>query len=128
MKKSLCCISLKLQESGIHANTMTRTRFLALERKSAERIVADRTLNNVIVTRKTLEFCASKKWNYRISSGMMPLQTLPDANLCMENNYNFDIIKQEFKLCADIIKKHNMHCSTHPDQFVVPASANPSVV
>jgi UV DNA damage endonuclease len=128
MKKSLCCISLKLQESGIHANTMTRTRFLALERKSAERIVADRTLNNVIVTRKTLEFCASKKWNYRISSGMMPLQTLPDANLCMENNYNFDIIKQEFKLCADIIKKHNMRCSTHPDQFVVPASANPSVV
>jgi UV DNA damage endonuclease len=46
----------------------------------------------------------------------------------MENNYNFDIIKQEFKLCADIIKKHNMRCSTHPDQFVVPASANPSVV
>lgn len=128
MKKSLCCISLKLQESGIHANTMTKTRFLALERKSAERIVADRTLNNVVVTRKTLEFCASKKWNYRISSGMMPLQTLPDANLCMESNYNFDIIKQEFKLCADIIKKHNIRCSTHPDQFVVPASANPSVV
>ena len=127
MKKSLCCISLKLQKNGIHANTMTRTRFLALERKSAERIVADRTLNNVVVTRKTLEFCASKKWNYRISSGMMPLQTLPYANLSMANNYNFDIIKREFKLCADVIKKHNMRCSTHPDQFVVPASANPNV-
>lgn len=97
-------MSLKLQESGIRANTMTRTRFLALERKSAERIVADRTLNNVVVTRKTLEFCASKKWNYRISSGMMPLQTLPYANLSMANNYNFDIIKREFKLCADVIK------------------------
>lgn len=128
MKKSLCCISLKLQESGIHANTMTKTRFLALERKSAERIVADRTLNNVVVTRKTLEFCVSRKWNYRISSGMMPLQTLPDANLRMENNYNFDLIKQEFRLCADLIKKHNIRCSTHPDQFVVPASANPNVV
>ena len=128
MKKSLCCISLKLQESGIHANTMTKTRFLALERKSAERIVADRTLNNVVVTRKTLEFCASRKWNYRISSGMMPLQTLPDANLRMENNYNFDLIKQEFKLCSDLIKKYNIRCSTHPDQFVVPASANPNVV
>ena len=127
MKKSLCCMSLKLQESGIRANTMTRTRFLALERKGAERIVADRTLNNVVVTRKTLEFCASKKWNYRISSGMMPLQTLPYANLSMANNYNFDIIKREFKLCADVIKKYNMRCSTHPDQFVVPASANPNV-
>jgi len=128
MKKSLCCISLKLQEQGIKASTMTKTRFLALERKSAERIVADRTLNNVYVTRKTLEFCGQRGWNYRISSGMMPLETLPDANLLLENNYNFSKIKQEFDLCADIIKKYNIRCSTHPDQFVVPASANSTVV
>ena len=128
MKKSLCCISLKLQEQGIKASTMTKTRFLSLERKSAERIVADRTLNNVYVTRKTLEFCGQRGWNYRISSGMMPLETLPDANLLLENTYNFSKIKQEFDLCADIIKKYNIRCSTHPDQFVVPASANPAVV
>ncbi len=128
MKKSLCCISLKLQEQGIKASTMTKTRFLSLERKSAERIVADRTLNNVYVTRKTLEFCGQRGWNYRISSGMMPLETLPDANLLLENTYNFSKIKQEFDLCADIIKKYNIRCSTHPDQFVVPASAKPAVV
>lgn len=128
MKKSLCCISLKLQEQGIKASTMTKTRFLALERKSAERIVADRTLNNVYVTRKTLEFCGQRGWNYRISSGMMPLETLPDVNLLLENNYNWSKIKQEFDLCADIIKKYNIRCSTHPDQFVVPASANAAVV
>lgn len=128
MKKSLCCISLKLQEQGIKSSTMTKTRFLSLERKSAERIVADRTLNNVYVTRKTLEFCGQRGWNYRISSGMMPLETLPDANLLLENTYNFSKIKQEFDLCADIIKKYNIRCSTHPDQFVVPASANPTVV
>ena len=128
MKKSLCCISLKLQEQGIKASTMTKTRFLSLERKSAERIVADRTLNNVYVTRKTLEFCGQRGWNYRISSGMMPLETLPDANLILENTYNFSKIKQEFDLCADVIKKYNIRCSTHPDQFVVPASANLAVV
>ena len=128
MKKSLCCISLKLQEQGIKASTMTKTRFLALERTNAERIVADRTLNNVYVTRKTLEFCGQRGWNYRISSGMMPLETLPEANLLLENAYNFSKIKQEFALCADIIKKYNIRCSTHPDQFVVPASATPSVV
>jgi len=124
---SLCCISLQLQDQGIQASTMTKTRFLQLERVNAERIVADRTLNNVFVTRKTLEFCAARKWNYRVSSGLMPLETLPEANLSIETTYNFDKIKQEFDLCASVIKQHNIRCSTHPDQFVVPASANPTV-
>ena len=128
MTKSLCCISLKLQEQEIRASTMTKTRFLALERKNAERIVADRTLNNVFVTRKTLEYCALNKWNYRISSGMMPLETLPEANLSIETTYNYTTIKQEFDLCNTVIKKNKIRCSTHPDQFVVPASANLSVV
>jgi UV DNA damage endonuclease len=128
MTKSLCCISLKLQEQEIRASTMTKTRFLALERKNAERIIADRTLNNVVVTRKTLEYCALNKWNYRISSGMMPLETLPEANLSIETTYNYKTIKQEFDLCNTVIKKNKIRCSTHPDQFVVPASATKSVV
>ena len=107
---------------------MTKTRFLALERKNAEKTVADRTLNNVYVTRKTLEFCALHNWNYRVSSGMMPLETLPEANLSIETTYNYEKIKQEFDLCASVIKKNNIRCSTHPDQFVVPASANQAVV
>jgi UV DNA damage endonuclease len=128
MNKSLCCISLKLQKQKIRASTMTKTRFLALERKNAEQIVADRTLNNVVVTRKTLEYCALYKWNYRISSGMMPLETLPEANLSIETTYNYAKIKQEFNLCDTVIKKNKIRCSTHPDQFVVPASATKSVV
>lgn len=107
---------------------MTKTRFLKLERKEAETVVADRTLQNVYVVRKTLELCAAKKWNYRISSGLMPLETLPEANLSIESTYNFDEIQTEFKLCNELIKKHNIRCSTHPDQFVVPASANSNVV
>jgi UV DNA damage endonuclease len=80
------------------------------------------------VTRKTLEYCALHKWNYRVSSGMMPLETLPEANLSIETTYNYSKIKQEFDLCASVIKKNNIRCSTHPDQFVVPASANQAVV
>lgn len=128
MNKSLCCISLKLQEQGIKASTMTKTRFFALNRKEAEKIVADRTLNNVYVTRKTLEYCALHKWNYRVTSGMMPLETLPEANLLLENTYNYKAIQNEFALCAKIIKENKIRCSTHPDQFVVPASANTNVV
>jgi UV DNA damage repair endonuclease len=67
MKKSLCCISLQLQEKGIKANTMTKTRFLALERKSAVDTVSKRTLNNVSTTVQIISLCAKKGWNYRIS-------------------------------------------------------------
>jgi UV DNA damage endonuclease len=127
MKYSLCCISLNLQESGIKASIITKTRFLSLERKAAERVLADRTYNNVVTVRKILEFCASKKWNYRISSGMMPLETLPDLNLKLEDLYNYSSIKSEFDRASEFIKSNNIRCSTHPDQFVVPASANPLV-
>ena len=98
----LCCISLTLQDQDIKASTMTKTRFLQLRRSEAEKIVADRTLNNVYVTRKTLEFCARNKWNYRISSGMMPLETLPDVNLLIESTYNFKTIINIFTLTKKI--------------------------
>jgi len=125
MKKSLCCISLKLQEQSVRANTMTKTKFLALERKEALSTVSKRTLNNVVVTRKTIEFCGIRNWNYRISSDLFPLATLPEANLSFDILPDYNLIVQEFKIAADIIKKYNVRCSTHPDQFVVPASATP---
>lgn len=123
----LCCISLTLQDRGFKSSTMTKTRFLQLDRKQAERVVADRTLNNVLVARQTIQFCAEQGWNYRISSGMMPLETLPGIGLLIENTYNFTRIQSEFNSAAGIIKHHGVRCSTHPDQFVVPASANPDV-
>jgi len=128
MKKSLCCISLQLQEKGYKANTMTKTRFLTLERKNALSTVSQRTLNNVHVAVNTFAFCASKGWNYRISSDLFPLATLPEANLSFDVLPDKDRIYAEFKRGADIIKKNNLRCSTHPDQFVVPASATKSVV
>jgi UV DNA damage endonuclease len=128
MKKlGLCCISLSLQDYGIKSSTMTKTRFLQLERKYAETLVADRTLNNIYVVQKTLEQCGKNGWNYRISSGMMPLETLPEANLSIESAYNYKGIKEAFDKAAAIIKQYNIRCSTHPDQFVVPASINVEV-
>lgn len=128
MKKSLCCISLQLQEKGIKANTMTKTRFLALERKSAVDTVSKRTLNNVSTTVQIIALCASKGWNYRISSDLFPLATLPEANLSFDILPDKNKIYEMFKTGADIIRKNKVRCSTHPDQFVVPASANTNVV
>ena len=58
---------------------------------------------------------------------MFPLATLPEANLSLNVLPDYNLILQEFKIASDIIKKYNVRCSTHPDQFVVPASGNPSV-
>jgi UV DNA damage endonuclease len=128
MKKSLCCISLQLQEKGIKSNTMTKTRFLALERKSAVDTVSKRTLNNVSTTVQIIALCASKGWNYRISSDLFPLATLPEANLSFDILPDKNKIYEMFKLGSEIITKNKVRCSTHPDQFVVPASASASVV
>lgn len=128
MKKSLCCISLFLQEKGVKANAMTKTRFLSLERQNAVNIVSNRSLNNVNVTSKTIEYCASKGWNYRISSDIFPLITLPEAKLLLEELPDINKIYEKFEWAKSIISKNKVRCSTHPDQFVVPASNNPVVV
>lgn len=107
---------------------MTKTRFLALERKSAVDTVSKRTLNNVSTTVQIISLCASKGWNYRISSDLFPLATLPEANLSFDILPDKNKIYEMFKLGSEIITKNKVRCSTHPDQFVVPASANASVV
>jgi UV DNA damage endonuclease len=124
-KPSLCCISLNL---GHKASKMTRSSYLKLDRSAAVKQIGDLTLHNVNIVYKTIQYCILNNWNYRISSGMMPLETLPNINLNIEELYNFKQIKSMFDLTAALIKKHNVRCSTHPDQFVVPASAKPEVV
>jgi len=126
-RKSLCCISLMLPDD-VGASCMTKKRFLMLERKTALKIVSERTLNNLRVTLKTIEHCVKNKWNYRISSGIIPLITLPEANISIDILPDKDQIYEEFKKCAEIIRKNNLRCSTHPDQFVVLASTNLNTV
>ena len=127
MRKSLCCISLKLQDRGLKANTMTKSRFLALERVDSLEILSKRVLNNVNVTKETIKYCIDKGWNYRVSSDLFPLKTLPEADLSFDCLPDKDKIDKAFQECAILIKNSNIRCSTHPDQFVVPASANESV-
>ena len=127
MRKSLCCISLKLQERGVKANTMTKSRFIALERVDSLSILSKRVMNNVDVTRQTIKYCIDKGWNYRVSSDLFPLKTLPEADLSFECLPDKDKIDKLFQECSFLIKNSNIRCSTHPDQFVVPASANPTV-
>jgi UV DNA damage endonuclease len=127
MRKSLCCISLKLQERGIKAQIMTRQRFLLLENTLAINTLSKRVLNNLGVTHDTIKYCIKKNWNYRISSNLFPLATLPDANISFDILPDKPMIDTMCTKIALLIKNSNIRCSMHPDQFVVPASANPAV-
>ena len=106
---------------------MTKSRFLALERVDSLEILSKRVLNNVIVTKETIKYCINKGWNYRVSSDLFPLKTLPEANLDFDCLPDKDKIDQAFDECVVLIKNSKIRCSTHPDQFVVPASANSTV-
>ena len=129
-KYGLCCISLQLKTNNdLNSGTVTKKKYESSPRQPAINHVADKTLHNLYVTRKTLELCAAKNWNYRISSDIFPLYTLPGFDTKINQFYNYDTkIQPEIERIKTVIKNSNIRCSMHPDQYVVPASANPNVV
>ncbi len=127
-KYSLCCICNALKDKKVSAKTITKTAYLKLPKATRNKTLADLALHNIRVTKQTLKFCEDNNLNYRISSSLIPLESLPEANFVLEESYNWVEIQSEFELCKQIIKRANIRCSTHPDQFVVPASMNQAVV
>jgi len=117
-----------LQEQKVKFNVMTYAQYNKLGKKEAMKVLADRSLNNIKTIHAILKECAKNGWNYRIGSNVFPLMTHPDLNFTVNDFYNADDIIKEFKAAAETIKRHNIRCSMHPDQFVVPASPNPKVV
>jgi len=81
MRLGLCCISLKLKEQGFSHQTMTYKRFSSLPREEALEILGSRIQNNLMVTDKTIQFCAEHNYVYRVSSDIFPLITYDEANV-----------------------------------------------
>jgi UV DNA damage endonuclease len=104
---------------------MTYAQYNKLGKKEAMKVLADRSLNNIKTIHSIIKECAKNGWNYRIGSNVFPLMTHPDLKFGVDDFYNADDIHAEFAAAAATIKKYNIRCSMHPDQFVVPASPNP---
>lgn len=122
MSYNLCCISKTLASEGHKFQTMTWARFSRLPREEAVRTVSERTLNNIRVTQKILEQCASKGWGYRVSSALFPLLTYDVAELDFQEYPHFKPIMEALHDCAKVIRENNIRVSCHPDQFNVLAS------
>jgi UV DNA damage endonuclease len=127
-KLGLCCISLKLKEQGIGHQTMTFKRFNSLPREEAITILGDRILNNLVTTRKTIEFCGQNNYVYRVSSDIFPLITYDEANVDLEDLPNHDEIQDEFDNIAQTIKTYDVSVSAHPSEFNSLASLSDKVI
>ena len=101
---------------------MTWARFSKLPREEAVATVSARTLNNIRVTYKILEQCASEGWGYRVSSNLFPLLTYDVAELKLEDYPDYIDIEAALADCASIIRDKRIRVSCHPDQFNVLAS------
>lgn len=122
---------LGLADKGYKFETMTRKRYLELG-ESAHSTIVDRALNNINVTEKIACECMQRGWVYRVSSGLIPLVTLPEAKFDLDtiietSNHrpmSFD------KACMRVqqLVKCGLRISNHPDQFNVLASENAQAV
>jgi len=130
MKFGLCCISLKLQERDppLKFQTMTFKRFNSLPREEALEILGNRILNNMIVTKETISYCAENNLCYRMSSDLMPLITFDKANVELTDLPNHDEIQDAFDLIEKTIEETGVRISAHPDQFNVLASIDEKIV
>jgi UV DNA damage endonuclease len=122
MAYNLCCISNTLANQGHKFQTMTWHRFSQLPREEAVAAVSARTLNNIRVTHKILEQCASNGWGYRVSSNLFPLLTYDVAELKLEDYPDYIDIQAALADCKLLIRDKSIRISCHPDQFNVLAS------
>ena len=128
MRFGLCCISLKLKEQGFGHQTMTFKRFNSLPREEALEILGGRIQNNLMVTDKTIQFCAENNYTYRVSSDIFPLITYDEANVNLEDLPNYDAIQNEFDNIEQSISNTNVRVSCHPSEFNSLSSLNKKVV
>lgn len=124
----LCCISLKLKEQGFGHQTMTFKRFNSLPREEALEILGSRIQNNLMVTDKTIQFCAENNYVYRVSSDIFPLITYNEANVNLEDLPNYEAIQDEFDNIAQSISSTNVRVSAHPSEFNSLSSLSEKVV
>lgn len=128
MRYGLCCISLNLKDEGYSFQTMTYKRFSSLPRNEALSILGERIENNLLVTAKTIKFCADNNYVYRVSSDIFPLITYDAANVKLEDLPNYENIQQAFDIISHTISSTQTRVSCHPSEFNVLASSNTKAV
>jgi UV DNA damage endonuclease len=130
IKKGVCCIVLSLEEKDppLKFKTITYKSFASLPREEALIKLGDIILNNLVVTREAINYCAKNNFNYRISSSIFPLLTYDKAEVSLEHLPNIEDVNKEIINIKSVVETSGVRLSTHPDQFNVLASENQDAV
>lgn len=132
----LTCISEELKEidkKKYSFRTMTRKRFNELcvrdGRDEAVKELSERIAHNLYVTQYILRHCHSSDIrHYRLSSSLFPLLTDQTLELAYTDLPNHKTLDTELRFIGIIAKTLGISMGSHPDQFVVLASANENAV
>lgn len=125
MNLALCCISNVLAERGLKFQTMTYTRFAALPRIDALRVLSERILNNFVVTNRIIQHCADTGISgYRLSSSLTPVIDHPNVNLRLQDLPNWTDLQAALASIAATIKRTGIRVSAHPSEFITLTSTN----
>jgi UV DNA damage endonuclease len=131
MKLGLVCISeiLKKKDKSLAFKTMTRKRFLELDRQSAIKELSSRILHNCKLTKQIVLHCSANGIShYRISSCLAPLITDSTLNISYDDLPDMQAIASSLSEVGDTAKACGVSISSHPDQFNVLTSYNQDVI
>ena len=131
MKLGLVCISeiLKKKDKSLAFKTMTRKRFLELDRQSAIKELSSRILHNCELTKQIVLHCSVNGIaHYRISSCLAPLITDSTLNISYDDLPDMKAIASSLLEVGDVAKSCGVSVSSHPDQFNVLTSYNQDVI
>lgn len=131
MKLGLVCISeiLKKRDKSLAFKTMTRRRFLELDRNAALKELSSRILHNCRLTREIILHCSiSGISHYRISSGLAPLVTDSTLNISYDDLPDLQDIVLALSKAGIAAKTCGVSISSHPDMFNVLSSYSQDVI
>ncbi|OGK13204.1 MAG: UV damage repair endonuclease UvsE, partial [Candidatus Riflebacteria bacterium GWC2_50_8] len=126
IRLGLCCL---FKQQPIKFSTTTATHLLKLTREQQLLKLSRLCAGNAEALVQAFNFCADAGIGcFRINSQILPLKTHPQITYRVEDLPEGKKIIAAFRKCGDLLRKHGLRASFHPDQFVVLNSPNPQTV
>lgn len=125
VRVGLCCTFL---EAPIKMRTTTARYAGGLAADVRRAFLQELVVHNARTLERAIEWCANHGVGaFRINSGIVPLATHPELGYSIVDD-DFAEARAIFGRAGELARDADIRLSFHPDQFVVPGSANPQVV
>lgn len=127
VRLGLCCTFL---EEPIRFRTTTARYLLTQRPAERARLLNELALHNARALGEAITWCAAHGIGaFRVNSGILPMYTHPVVGWRLEDERGASAgVTAALRAAGRVRQQTGVRLSFHPDQFVVPGSANPTVV